>query len=179
MCPKEIDYELAEKRFNENKSVVPYVYNRWFSKLTAYQEDLFQEGYGALWKACCEFMDIGKVQLSTYMINSVYYKMLCYYKRVIYKHSHVMSLDSTLVAETTEGDSLYLIDTISKDEDPEAKYLIEICMSKLKPLDKKIINDLCVGFSEQEVADRYGVSQATISRKLIYFRKLIIEEKNK
>lgn len=179
MCPKEINYDLAEKRFNENKSVVPYVYNRWFSKCPSYEEDLLQEGYGALWKACCEFTDIGKVKLSTYLINSVYYKMLCYSKRVICKHSHVLSLDSTLVSETIEGDSIYLIDTVGKYEDTEAKYLIEICMAKLKPLEKKIITDLCIGFSEQEVADKYGISQATVSRKLIYFRNLIIEEKNK
>ena len=179
MCQEEVDYKLAEQTFNKNKAVVPFVYNRWFSKYPAYQEDLFQEGYGALWKACCEFRDEGKVKFSTYMINSVYYKMLYYVRKVICKHSHVVSLESTIVSETAEGDSLFLIDILHTEDNLDAKYLIEVCMEKLDSEDREIIKDIFVGYTEQEVAARHNVSQATISRRLIYFRNLINEEKNR
>lgn len=173
-----IDLSESEKRFNENQLVVPYVYNRWFNQYSKWQEDLFQEGYGALWRACCNFEDIGKVKFSTYIVNAVYYKMLCYCRRFIQKHSHVLSLDTMSVSETSEGDNLFLIDILAEDEDPEAKYLIEICLSKLSEQDQRIVNAIFDGYTQDEIAEKYNISQATVSRRLLRFKNLIDKEKN-
>lgn len=178
MNNSKIDYTAAEEKFHKNQAVIPYVYFRWFSRYSNYQEDLFQEGYAALWRACCNFEDIGKVKFSTYIVNAVYYKMLCYCRRFIQKHSHVLSLDTISVSETSEGDNLFLIDILAEDEDPEAKYLIEICLSKLSEKDQRIVNDIFDGYTQDEIAEKYNISQATVSRRLLRFKNLIDKEKN-
>ena len=179
MCSeRHINREDAEKKFAENQMVVPYVYNRWFHQYPNWQEDLFQEGYAALWRACCKFEDIGKVKFSTYIVNAVRYRMLHYCQRFINKHSHVLSLDTLKVSETSEGDSLFLIDILSIDEDPDSKYLIEICLDKLREEDQQIVIDILDGYTQEEVAAKHSVSQATVSRRLLWFKNLIDKEKN-
>ena len=179
MCSeRHIDHAEAEKRFNENQRIVPYVYNRWFNQYSKWQEDLLQEGYAALWRACCKFEDIGKVKFSTYIVNAVRYRMLYYCQRFINRHSHVLSLDTLKVSETSEGDSLSLIDVLGEDENPEVKYLIEICLSKLSEKDQRIVNDIFNGYTQDEIAEKYNISQATVSRRLLQFKNLINKEKN-
>lgn len=173
-----INLSEAEKRFNENQLIVPYVYNRWFQQYSNWKEDLFQEGYAALWRACRKFEDIGKVKFSTYIVNSVYYRMLHYSQRFINRHSHVLSLDTLKVSETSEGDSLFLIDILSIDEDPDSKYLIEICLNKLSEKDQQIVIDILDGYTQEEVAAKHSISQATVSRRLLRFKILIDKEKN-
>ena len=178
-CNIEVDYVQAEKKFNENQSAVPYVYYRWFTRYANWQEDLIQEGYAALWRACCYFKDVGKIKFSTYIINSVHFRMLDYCRRVINKHSHVLSFDSMVISETADGDNLFLVDIVPDQQDFDAKYLLEICMDKLDPKDHEIIQDLLDGYNQEETAARHSISQATVSRRLEYFKRIIIEEKNK
>jgi DNA-directed RNA polymerase specialized sigma24 family protein len=90
----------------------------------------------------------------------------------------VLSLDTLKVSETSEGDSLFLIDILSIDEDPDSKYLIEICLDKLREKDQQIVIDILDGYTQEEVADKYSVSQATVSRRLLRFKNLIDKEKN-
>ena len=176
---QEVPHDIAEKRFQKNKSIVPFVYYRWFNNYTNWQEDLFQEGYLALWKACCKFKeDHATIKFSTYAINAVYFKLLDYCKKFIGKTSNIISLDAFCVSETPEGDSLYLIDMISDEQDMDTRYLIENCINQLSERDRKIILDIMAGYNQEEIAKKRNVSQSFVSRRLIKFRKIIEQEKN-
>lgn len=175
----EVSHDVAEKRFQSNKSFVPFVYHKWFNNYSSWQEDLFQEGYLALWKACCKFKeDNAMIKFSTYAINSVYFRLLNYCRKFIIKTSNVVSLDAFCVSETPEGDSLYLIDVISDEQDLDTKYLIENCMNQLSDREQKIILDIMAGYGQEEIAKRRHISQSFVSRRLIKFRHLIEKEKN-
>lgn len=174
-----LNNQKPDERFTQFQEVVPFVYHRSFRKYHKWCEDLLQEGYAALWRACCTFKDEGKVAFSTYAINAVNYRMLNYCHRFILKHEHLMSLDSYVVSQTPEGDNLFLIDMVSDTEYPEAKYLLEDCLSQLCSEDKAMIIDILQGYTQNDVAQKYHISQATVHRKLERFKRIIHKEKNK
>lgn len=175
MC---FDREQAEIKFNENQSLIPYVYHKWFHKYSKWQEDLFQEGYLALWRACCKFQDDGTIKFVTYATNCVYYQMVNYCSRFICKQNSVVSLESLSISETPEGNNLFLIDILSNTQSSDTKYLIEICLNEMRPEDRKIIQALFQGYNQKEIAELLSISQATVSRKLRLFKRLIDKEKN-
>lgn len=164
-----------KKRFEENSSLVGYIYHRNFSEYSTYQEDLFQEGYMGLWKACVTFDETKSVQFSTYACTCIKRTMLTYIQRFILKHTNNISFDS-IVSEDGEGRQLYLSDVIGLDDDPTERCFVDDCIQKLPELKKTIIQKLIEGYTQDEVAELLHISQTSVCRCLNQFRKILLEE---
>lgn len=162
-------------RFDENLSLVKFVYNRKFYFYSNHQEDLLQEGYMALWKSCQSFDENQGIQFCTYAYTSIYRSMLNYVQRTIHKHNSVISLNS-VVSEDDEGNVLYLEDTLSENPDNLVKYAIQEALLKISGRDKSIIEKLLEGYTQDQISKHLAISQASVSRCLQKFKNILLEE---
>jgi DNA-directed RNA polymerase specialized sigma subunit len=83
-----------------------------------------------------------------------------------------------IVFEDDEGSELHMSEMLGEQEDDFAKRLIQDCFPKLSKRDQSIVRTLLQGYTQDEVAGMFHISQASVHRCLDKFRKLIIEEKN-
>ena len=170
-----------EQRFEENMPLVGFVMQKHFkSQLgTPNHDDLMQEGFIALWRACQTFDETLGCQLSTYAVKAILYAMAGYLKRESRVQERVISMD-TVIAEDGEGSEVCLIDTLFVlPEDKSIENLIEFCIGLLKTVDQKIIRVLLDHHTQDETAKICNTSQTTVSRCLKRLRKILLEELKK
>jgi RNA polymerase sigma factor (sigma-70 family) len=164
-----------EQRFEENMCLVGFVYQRKFHEYSAYQEDLIQEGFLGLWKACLNFDESRGIQFSTYAYTAIERTMMAYIDKFILKHSSVVSLNS-VIAEDSEGNQVYLCDSLGTEEDHSIKYAIQDSLSKMSQKDQSILYKLMDGLTQDCIAKACHTSQPTVSRCLAKFRKILSKE---
>lgn len=162
-------------RFNENTSLVPFIYHKHFYAYSEHMDDLFQEGYAALWKSCTNFDESRGLQFSTYACTAIYRRMYGYVKKVIQKHFFVLSLDG-VIAEDGEGNEVYLKDVIPKEQDDSIRYAIQESLQHIPSKDQDIICRIMEGYTQEKIAEIMHVSQSYVSRCLQRFRKILLEE---
>lgn len=167
--------QYCEKLFNCNRSLVPWVYSRYFYHYPEYKDDLLQEGFGALVKATRAFDNSHKVAFNTYAVVVIKRTMMNYVHRFILKNSKVMSL-SDIVGEDDEGNTLLIEDMLGNPDEIQSRFIIQDCLHRLPHKEQKIILSLMRGFTQNEIAKRQEVSQATISRCLTKFKQIYMEE---
>lgn len=165
-----------QERFEQNRSLVGYVYQRHFLSYENEREDLISEGTLALWKACNNFDETRECKFSTYACVSIKNQMIQYIHNFISKYANLISLDD-VVSDDGEGHTLCMHETLAaKPEDKEIKYTIEMCLKKMTNLQKRIIHKIMLGYTQYEIAFQEGISQPTVSRCLTRFKKLYEEE---
>ena len=168
--------EEEKKLFESNMSLVGYVYQRRFSSFENHHEDLMQEGYLALWKACLNFDPSRNIQFSTYAVPAIERRMRDYIQKFVMKHKLLISLDD-VVSEDGEGRELHLYDILSLEEYSTAKQLINDALVQMKPKEQRVIRKLMEGYLQDQVSEELGISQSSISKYLTKFRKIISKEK--
>lgn len=159
------------ERFESNEKIVYYVYQKEFPQHITAKEDLISEGRLGLWKACNSFNEERGTQFST-LAYVVVRRHMVQYLRWLNKHKLTVSLEDKLPDE----EDICLIDTIGNNEDLTLGYSIIECLEKFSERDQQILKLLMCGYSQQETADMYHVSQATVSRALTKYKKLLERE---
>lgn len=144
------DEATTRKLFQENKTLVPYIFNRFFSRWrgTPEMDDILQDGLCALWDASKGFDKSMGFKFSTYACKSIT-RGMSRRTRVILRHSHVASLHKPI----TE-DGLSLSDTISSPNSTEGDainhLLVRSALNSLTPRERKIV-EMTHGVGEDEV----------------------------
>lgn len=164
-----------EQRFEEYTSLVAYIYRKRFYNYAAYQEDLIQEGFLGLWKACLNFNELKGVHFSTYAYTAIERTMLTYVMNFIAKHSVEISLN-TVIAENNEGDQICISDSLGTEEDHSIKYAIQDSLHKMSPKEQTILHKLMEGLTQDTIAKICHVSQSSVCRCLAKFRKILSKE---
>lgn len=164
-----------EQRFEENTRLVAFVYHHKFHDYSAYKEDIIQEGFLGLWKACMHFDDSRGTQFSTYAYKSIERTMLTYVAKFILKHSSVISLNA-VIAENSEGDQILVSDLLAIEEDHSIKYAIQDSLSKMSKKEQSILQGLMKGLTQDRIAEICHTSQPTVCRCLAKFRKILSKE---
>ena len=171
----------SNKRFEENMSLVGFVLQKHFkSQLgTPNHDDLMQEGFIALWRACQTFNEKLGYQFSTYAAKAIFYAMNNYLTKESKVQERLVSMD-TVIAEDGEGSEVCLIDTLFVlPEDKSIESLIEFCIGLLTTVDQEIIRVLLDHHTQNETAKICNTSQSSVSRCLRRLRKMITEELKK
>ena len=138
-----------------------------------------QEGYLALWRSCLRFREDLGYHFSTYAGAAIRYAMSDFLRKEHSESEKIVSVYE-VIADNGEGEELHLIDTLSvPPEDGYVDNLLEYCMKQLKKSDQKIIKSLLNDHTQQETAVLCLTSQASVSRCLAKFRKIVTEELKK
>lgn len=169
------------KRFEENMSLVGFIFQKYFKSYenSSSHDDLMQEGYIALWKACCRFKEELGYQFSSYAGKAVQNAMKDYLRKENKFDDRVIPID-TVIAEDGEGSELCVIDTLFVlPEDNSAESFLEFCLTKLGKSEQRLIRVLLQYHTQQETAEICHTSQASVSRCLAKLRKIILEELKK
>lgn len=167
-----------EQRFEENCPLVGFIFQKHFKRYTGtqYHEDLMQEGYLALWRACLTFNESLGYQFSTYAGTSIRFGMNSFLRKENKVSNRTVSIYD-IIAEDGEGEELYLIDALSATPDISfTKEIVDLCIRELCELDQKIVQAILSEHTQKETADMCNTSQSTVSRCLRRFRKLIAKE---
>lgn len=162
------------ERFEKHERLVFHVYHTEFGSHEQECEDIISEGRLALWKACCNFDENLGIQFSTYAVTAIRNSIHKYLNR-IKRHSAVYSLDEP-IADDGDDCALCLIDTVIREEDYTARYALQHCMEQLCERDRRVIQLLMEGYTQQEISTKLGISQSTVCRCLCKFRTLIEKE---
>lgn len=167
-----------EQRFEENCPLIGFIFQKHFKQYmgTKYHEDLMQEGYLALWRACLTFNESLGYQFSTYAGTSIRFGMNSFLRKENKVSNKTVSIYD-VIAENGEGEELYLIDALSTaTESSFTKETVDLCIRELCELDQKIVQAILSEHTQKETADMCNTSQSTVSRCLRRFRKLVAKE---
>ena len=117
-----------EELFNENKGIVYYCYSRLFLDdfIKKSKEDLVQEGFLALWKACTCYDPSLNIKISTYMFSVVKHAMCMWIRKNRNYYYNIISLEEPL--DNSEDETLTISDTLSyiQDFSNEQDVILEI-----------------------------------------------------
>lgn len=169
------------KRFEENMPLVGFIFQKHFKSCehTQYHDDMMQEGYIALWRCCCQFNESLGFQFSTYAGNSIRHAMQSYLMKEAKATGKILSID-TVIAEDGEGGEICIVDTLFVlPEDRSIENLVEFCLGLMGDLDRQVVRVLMEHHTQQETAEICNISQASVSRCLAKFRKIVLEELKK
>lgn len=155
----------AEQLFHKNINLAYYILHKHYT-LSAQDEDLKQEALLGLWKACMTF-DPSKAQFSTYAIRCILNQINMYYRKESNK-----PLTVSLNAPVGE-DGLTMEDVL---EDPcpsidEGLIDLKTYLAGLTDEERKIIQLNVEGFTQQQIGDKMGKSQAWCSHMLRRLRQ--------
>ena len=172
----------AEKRFEDNIALVYYVAgkleNRYISDPNIH-DDVIQEGFIALWKACQSF-DISRgVAFSTYACKAIQNHMMCYAVRYNKRQARIQYLEDSVDTEIDSGTVTYE-DVL---EDPSASFAdidiynqIITAAEQIGDKAKIIVLKIIEGHTQDEIAKMVGLSQPTVSRIIRKIREKIKDE---
>lgn len=167
-----------EQRFEENCPLVGFIFQKHFKRYmgTQYQEDLMQEGYLALWRACLTFNESLGYRFSTYAGSSIRFGMSSFLRKENKVSNRTVSIYD-VIAEDGEGEELYLIDALSTTkENTFTKEIVEMCIRKLSDPEQVIVRFLLGEHTQKETAVLCNISQSNVSRCLHKLRKLVAKE---
>lgn len=163
-----------EERFNENRSLVPYVFLKRFFQYPNLREELFQEGLIGLWGAAVHFDESKGVQFSTFAFVSIF-RAMRKYLRFILDGYHCVSIED-VVAIDQDGSKLTYNDILHSSDSIPVESLSCLSAIKALPEEQRSICELIqYGLTQEEVGKALGISQSKVSRQL----KKILEEVKK
>lgn len=171
---KEDNLKTKQTLVERNLRLVVYIAKK-FENTGVGIEDLVSIGTIGLMKAINTFKASKNIKLATYASRCIENEILMFLRRSN-KLKGEISIDEPL-NQDGDGNELLLSDILGTDadivskgiEDEVDKKLLRICMNKLKPREKNIM-ELRFGFNtgnektQKEVADMLGISQSYISR---------------
>lgn len=138
-----------ETLFEQYKNLAYAIVHRNF-KYYSEKDDLIQIALIALWDASNTFNPAFNVGFMCYASVFICNKIKDYIRRQ--KKHHLIDL-----AEDVE---------LGNYEINFSKLEFDVATRNLSLVDKQILQDVVYGFTQKEIAAKYGMSQATISRKL-------------
>ena len=171
---KEENFEARQILVERNLRLVVYIAKK-FENTGVGIEDLVSIGTIGLMKSINTFKANKNIKLATYASRCIENEILMFLRRSN-KIKGEISIDEPL-NQDGDGNELLLSDILGTDadivskgiEDEVDKKLLRICMEKLNPREKNIM-ELRFGFktgnekTQKEVADMLGISQSYISR---------------
>ena len=171
---KENSIEARQTLVERNLRLVVYIAKK-FENTGVGIEDLVSIGTIGLMKSINTFKASKNIKLATYASRCIENEILMFLRRSNKLKSEI-SIDEPL-NQDGDGNELLLSDILGTDadvvskgiEDEVDKKLLRICMEKLNPREKNIM-ELRFGFktgnekTQKEVADMLGISQSYISR---------------
>ena len=185
--------------FEENLKLVYLVYNRRIAKGPnefKWEEDIIQEGLLGLYRGCCTYDPSYGIKVSTYLAKCIENSMLAYLRTEERKYRHeVETLDSPIVG-MDDDDAINSIDAIATEKEDEFSLELTIdemlkCyehyiiahgnktlkngIDKNKKLLRKILLLVSCGSSYRTIAKKLGFSTTTITNKLEYLKKALLE----
>lgn len=172
----------AEKLFNAYQSLVHRVYNDKFKQYESnyiIADDLLQEGMIALWKACLNFDPERGVKFVTYAYTGIYQAMLCYAQRQFAKSQNNVSLSAVICKTDKIADdkTVTYSDIIPSEQFSSGFCELTCAISQMleaqDDFSRSVFKYAFFGYTQQEIANMFQTSQATISRILRRIRKAI------
>lgn len=156
----------ALELFNDNAKLVTWTIDRYYPTYR-FDEDLRQEAYLGLWKACTSYKsDVSK--FSTYAVKCIFNEIGSRLQTANRRKKVVMLSMETPVYNDVDGSRLTIADTLIDNGsyvDDQGTDIGEF-VSQLEGMDKQLVRLSLLGFTQQEMADRLGTSQAVCSRHL-------------
>lgn len=161
-----------EELFAENQRLVTFTYNKHFSHHTlseSWKQDLFQEGFIALWIACNKYNEELNTTFSTFACACIYRRMLRYIQYKINRHASTLSLEEISMIEDSNyfkspsesfHSSLEITDLID--------YTLKRCRNQ-KVSD--VVSLVLKGFKQNEVSEMLNISQGQVSRLWQIFKE--------
>lgn len=155
----------AEQLFYKNTNLAYYVLHKHYT-LSAQDDDLKQEALLGLWKACMTF-DSSKSRFSTYAVTCILNQLKLYFRKEA-KQLQTISLSTTVGEE-----GLTIEDTLEDPCPSVDEKLIDLksYIAGLTDEERKIIQLNIEGFTQQQIGDKMGKSQAWCSRMLRRLRQ--------
>ena len=169
-----------KQRFEENSGLVYYIYKTKFSfdvRNNQWQEDIKQEGFLALWKACLAFQE-EKAEFSTFAYKVIYNAMLSYITRKVIKHMGNSSLEAVLL-ENEKGDTIEIQDIIPAPDpylEKDLQDLVKITFGKCSQQVQLIVQKTFEGYKQEEIANMINKTQPVVSRSLKKFKRILKQQ---
>ena len=147
--------------FEANMLLVPFTINKFFPAL-ANDEDAFQEGYIALWKACLGY-DSDQMKFSTYAVCSIKNAVSNYHKKLHTKPNvnRTLSMNSHYDNRVDWN----LPDDENSFSELETKMLLDAFRKTLRPRQVELFDLLLAGYSRHEIARELGVTHQAVSQR--------------
>lgn len=164
--------------FEKNMGLVYHIYQKHFKKYLYLKEDLCQEGFLALFKACKLFDTDKGVKFSAYAGRAIYNNMLTYLLKKEQKHYLNNITFSELEEKKVPIENLE--STIENNEDMIfLKDLIFNNSIKLTNTNKSIIYSyIFENLSQYQICEKFKISQPQVSRIIKKFKNQIKEGMN-
>lgn len=155
---------ITEEQITQLEPIIYYQLHRLnlFKRFYSYRDDFLQEGRMAIWKALTSFDDSRGAKLTTY-VNVVVRNYLLNYVRSmrLYENERNIPFD----------EDLFLVDFEPIDN------MEELINDYGTDAHKGLLADYFIeGLTQQEVADKNGVSQQWVSNVVSKFRERLKEE---
>lgn len=155
--------------FESNMKLVYYVYNKRFKKYNWLKDDLLQNGFIGLWKACKNFNENAETSFSSFAYSCIKNEM----NIILRKENEYNLIDEEFCFELTEDKS--------QNFDERLDFLIDIRNEANKHKNKKIFNLWANGYTQKEIGNIVGKSQSRVCRNIKDINKKLNEafyEKN-
>lgn len=161
--------------FENNKNLVGWVFKKHFSQYRSFEEDLMQEGFLGLWKACISFDPNRSIKFSTYAVVGIRFAMKNYKEKFICKSERTMSIDCSF----DECEDFGFLNILHSDpEDLSTIHLLERAMLQMAEK-RSVVEKSLEGFTQKEISKQANISQTQVCRILHKFKKIFIEELRK
>ncbi len=164
-------------RFDSNTQLVYFVFNENYQDYREHEEDLIQEGFMGLWKACQTFDASRGTKFSTYAVKVIKNEMGMYLRRMA-RHSSNLSLDNFIGMPEDGTTFLNML-----EDTPENKLTVKeeyILMSLKKAAERMNCTDILEmrlkGMKQVDIAKELGIHQATVSERMRTLYNMVRKE---
>lgn len=178
-----------EQRFNDNINLVHYCMKKLYYP-AMYQEDVRQEGMLALWSAAQSFDESRGFAFSTYAVPGILGTMRRFIRekcstiripRTMWEDGKIIPISSLDAIIDEENGGITLGDMIPDEQDfyPELfedqleDFLSTVTNARYRDIYEEFAYGAAYGdvLTQQELAEKYGLSQASVSRLSKRFQK--------
>lgn len=155
------DKTTAERLFFENKSLVYWLIKVYYFQYL-HNDDMTQEAFIGLWKACRTWNPGIGTKFSSYASRVILNEIRMAYRRERHSEFIMISLDDDI----PDAEGLTVADMI---EDPngnieDSGVFLKDFMSRLTAKEKAVVEMLVQGFTQRGIGAKLGFSQSYCSR---------------
>ena len=172
------DKEDADKTIKNNKRVIYYIIEKYFSSFK-YDEDAIQCARIGMYKAWKSYDPDKGCSFATYatrvMMNEV--RMYIRKQKRIVKYE-VHHLDD-IIGEDKNGNTLTLLDVLyapTDESDHMVKQEVEKLIDSLSRREKMILYYLDAGYNQRDIAAVFNISQSYVSRIISKIKKKFMNQ---
>lgn len=156
----------AEELYFKNEALVHHVLNRKFP-MSQFDEDFQQIGRLGLWKACLSY-DESKGKFSTYAVPCIANQIKMELRKMS-KRPQEVSLEA-MISTSNDDSNLSISGTLIGESDVE--FADTTWAHHLTERQKLILDLLCDGMVQADIAKEIGMSQTMVSREVTKIRKI-------